>query len=91
MNIAFQPIPVDIDDEKVDGRLVMADAHLVAVLVMLPPSHDELAGKWFAEALLGALGEEGHPVFKDLDEALAWFDSKLQASRGGASSSVRSN
>ncbi len=65
MNITFQPIPVALDDEKLEGRLVLADAHLVAVLVMLSPSHEEFAGKWFAEALFGSLSEEGNPVFAE--------------------------
>jgi len=77
LNITFEPIPVALDDEKVEGRLVLADAHLVAVLVMLSPSHDEFAGKWFAEALFGSLTEEGHPIFSDLEEARSWISSRM--------------
>lgn len=78
MNITFEPIPVALDDEKVEGRLVLADAHLIAVLVMLSPSHDEFAGKWFAEALFGALAEEEHPIFANLEEARNWIISRVQ-------------
>jgi hypothetical protein len=81
LTITFEPIPVALDDERLEGRLVMADAHLVAVLVMLSPSHGEFAGKWFAEALFGSLSEEGNPVFGDLDEARAWIMSKVGLSR----------
>jgi hypothetical protein len=86
VKITFEPIRVAIDDEKVEGRLVMADAHLIAVLVKLSPSHDELAGKWFAEALFGTLGEEGNPVFKDLDEARLWIKSRMQVNHGSSPS-----
>jgi hypothetical protein len=82
LNITFQPIGVALDDEKVEGRLVLADAHLVAVLVMLSPGHEEFAGKWFAEALFGALAEEGHPVFTDLEEARTWILSRVRADGG---------
>jgi hypothetical protein len=58
---------------------VLADGHLVAVLVMLSPSHEELAGKWFAEALFGSLAEEGHPAFTDLEEARTWITSRARA------------
>jgi hypothetical protein len=76
LNITFEPILVALDDEKVEGRLVLADAHLIAVLVMLSPSHDEFAGKWFAEALFGTLAEEEHPVFANLEEARNWIISR---------------
>jgi hypothetical protein len=79
LNITFQPIPVALEDEKAEGRLVLADAHLVAVLVMLSPSHEEFAGKWFAEALFGSLAEEGNPVFTDLEEARTWMISHVRA------------
>jgi hypothetical protein len=82
LNITFQPIPVALDDERVDGRLVLADSHLVAVLVKLSPSHEEFAGKWFAEALFGALAEECNPVFTDLEEARTWIMSRLRADAG---------
>jgi hypothetical protein len=79
LKITFQPIPVALDDENVEGRLVLADAHLVAVLVMLSPSHEEFAGKWFAEALFGSLAEEGYPVFSDLEDARTWIMSRVRA------------
>jgi hypothetical protein len=84
LNITFQPIPVALDDENVEGRLVLADAHLVAVLVMLSPSHEEFAGKWFAEALFGSLAEEGNPVFSDLEDARTWIMSPVRAADSGA-------
>jgi hypothetical protein len=87
LNITFQPIPVALDDESVEGRLVLADSHLVAVLVMLSPSHEEFAGKWFAEALFGALAEEGNPVFTDLEEARTWIMSRVRADAGSVLSS----
>jgi hypothetical protein len=82
LNITFQPIGVALDDEKVEGCLVLADAHLIAVLVMLSPSHEEFAGKWFAEALFGSLAEEGNPVFTDLEEARRWILSRVRADGG---------
>jgi hypothetical protein len=84
LNITFEPIPVALDDENVEGRLVFADAHLIAVLVMLSPSHEELAGKWFAEALFGSLTEEEHPIFSDLEEARTWIISHMKLDRGAA-------
>jgi hypothetical protein len=82
LNITFQPIPVALDDEKVEGCLVLVDSHLVAVMVRLSPSHEELAGKWFAEALFGSLAEEDKPVFADLEEARTWIMSRVQADAG---------
>ena len=70
--------------EKVEGRLVLADAHLIAVLVMLPPSEEEFAGKWFAEALFGSLAEEGHPIFSNLEEVRSWISSRVQVDREAA-------
>ena len=87
MNITFQPIPVALDDETVEGCLVLADSHLVAVLVKLSPSHEEFAGKWFAEALFGSLTEEGNPVFTDLEEARTWIMSHVPADAGSLMSS----
>jgi hypothetical protein len=82
LNITFQPIPVALEDENVEGRLVLADARLVAVLVMLSPSHEEFAGKWFAEALFGSLAEAGHPVFTDLEDARSWIMSRVATDSG---------
>jgi hypothetical protein len=83
LNITFQPIPVALDDETVEGRLVLVDSHLVAVMVMLSPSHEEFAGKWFAEALFGSLAEEGNPVFSDLEEARTWISARVRANVDG--------
>jgi hypothetical protein len=79
LNITFEPIPVALDEERADGRLVMADASLVGVLVMLSNADGEFAGKWFAEALFGSLGEGDQPVFADLEEARNWIETRLQA------------
>jgi hypothetical protein len=54
---------------------------------MLSPSHEEFAGKWFAEALFGALAEEGNPVFTDLEEARTWIMSRVRADAGSVLSS----
>jgi len=81
LNITFEPIPVALDEERADGCLVMADASLIGVLVMLSSADGEFAGKWFAEALFGSLGEEDQPLFADLEEARSWIAARLTSAR----------
>jgi hypothetical protein len=70
--IGFQPISIATNTADRDGRLVLADGKLVAVLVRLadevhPP---ELLGSWFVEAAFGDLSDlSGNATFATLEEA----------------------
>lgn len=64
-----------------DGRLVLADGRLVAVLVRLGDlahaEHAGLLGAWFLEAGFGPCAHATPPVFCDLDAAQTWIRRQL--------------
>ena len=63
-----------------DGRLMLADGELVAVLVRLDdPAHGGLVGAWFLEAGFGACATARPPVFDTLEAARAWVERRLAA------------
>jgi len=70
--IVFQPIEVLTDSQDRDGRLVLVDGKLAAILVRLSDDgHDpQLRGTWYIEAGFGLL-EHRHELFASLDEAAA--------------------
>ena len=70
--ISFQPIEVLTASEDREGRLVLVDGNLVAVLVRLSdPAHDPLLrGAWYIEAGFGLL-DGRHEMFASLEEAAA--------------------
>jgi hypothetical protein len=68
--ISFQPITVRSVDSE--GRLVLIDGQLTAVLVRLQHEiHAERRGTWFLEIGFGDLTEQ-HPLFANLEDAAAW-------------------
>jgi hypothetical protein len=85
-DITLQSISVMIDGGAHDGQLVLSDGHLVAVLSRVTP--EETAGGrgqaegWFLEAGFGPCGpvmSVSPPVFADVEEAIAWIRSRLDA------------
>jgi hypothetical protein len=78
--ITFQPIEVRTGCEDREGRLVLLEGVLAAVLVRLDdPIHDADRGRWFLEAGLGSLFGVSPLPFADLDEAQAWLHGHLLA------------
>jgi hypothetical protein len=71
-SIDLQPITIETSSADTDGRLVLVDGQLVAVLVRLgDESHGEdLQGTWFVECAFGALSKfSGRAIFATLEEA----------------------
>lgn len=76
--ITLQPTPVMTGSDDREGRLVLADGRLVAVLVRLTDEiHQGERGKWFVEAGFGPCRTAMPPVFGDLDEAEAWVRGRV--------------
>jgi hypothetical protein len=53
--------------------LVFVANRLVAVISLLSPDHDELAGRWFIEATFGVPGSDD--TFATLEAATYWVTS----------------
>jgi len=61
-----------------EGRLVLSDGQLVAVLVRLADAmHGKERGGWFLEAGFGPCQSPVPPVFGNLDEAQVWVRQQL--------------
>ena len=86
-NLTLQPIPVLADGGSRDGRLVLADGQLVAIVVKVTADETASAGErsttgWFLEAGFGpcsALVAVAPPIFPSLDEAQAWVRETMDA------------
>ncbi|SFL37009.1 hypothetical protein [Methylobacterium pseudosasicola] len=77
--IVLQPIAVDTASPDREGRLVIANGLLVAVLVRLDyPEHDNI-GNWFLEVGFGRLQGKNAPTFPDLEDATRWLRRHLEA------------
>ena len=77
--ITLQPIPVLTGSQDQEGRLVLADGQLVAVLVRLADEvHGDKRGGWFLEAGFGHCDGPQHPVFASLDEAEIWVRRRIE-------------
>jgi hypothetical protein len=76
--ISFQPIKVLTASDDREGRLVLADGMLAALLVRLSDeAHDPLLrGAWYLESGFGFL-EQRHLLFASLDEAAASIEAWL--------------
>jgi len=76
--VVMQPIAVDTGSPDHEGRLVIANGLLVAVLVRLEaPEHDEIGG-WFLEVGFGRLKGLRAPTFLTLDAATRWLRGELR-------------
>ncbi len=78
--LILQPVPVNTGSRDEDGRLVLADGRLVAVLVRLADRvHAELTGAWSLEAGLGPFACAQFPVFDNREIARDWVRHQLGA------------
>ena len=78
--LILKPMPVNTGSRDEDGRLVLANGHLVAVLVRLADQvHAERSGAWFLEAGFGPCACAQFPVFDSLDVAQEWVRRQLGA------------
>jgi hypothetical protein len=68
---------IQIAEYDHDGRLILIDGLLVAVLVKLSELHEHLAGHWYLETGYGVLKNE-RPTFLDLDSAVEWIQGRLK-------------
>ena len=76
--ITFQIIEVLTGSEDREGRLVLVDGRLAAVLVRLSDQGHEplLRGAWYIEAGFGFL-DGRHELFASFDEAVASIERNL--------------
>jgi hypothetical protein len=73
----MRPIPVHTGAADEEGRLVVANGRLVAVLVRLADQvHTSLVGCWFLEAGFGPCAGAA-PVFDSLEGARNWIAGRL--------------
>jgi hypothetical protein len=77
--LKLQPVQVMTGHADSDGRLVLADEQLVAVLVRLEDEeYGPKRGGWFLEAGFGPCGVSMPPVFATLDDAVTWLTQQLK-------------
>jgi hypothetical protein len=75
MSVELKEIQIASDYDH-DGRLILIDGRLVAVMVRLSELHEQLAGRWYLETGYGVLKNE-RPSFLDLDSAVEWIQCRL--------------
>ncbi len=85
--ISFQSMGVLIDGHDSEGRLVLADGQLAAVLVRLDGEHHTTdLGKWHLEAGFGKCAV--HPsdalLWGSLDAARTWVQERLRGRAPGS-------
>jgi hypothetical protein len=85
-DILFQRIDVLTDGGSQEGRLVLAEGQLVAVLVHVSKEETAVDGNgsagWYREAGFGPCSDlvvQNPPVFESLEKAAAWIDARIQA------------
>ncbi len=89
--ISFQSMRVLIDGHDSDGRLVLADGQLAAVLVRLDGEHHTTdQGKWHLEAGFGkcAVAPSDTLLWGSLDEARTWVQERLRGRAHGSRKSA---
>jgi hypothetical protein len=76
LDISFQRLRVLIDGHDSEGRLVLADHQLAAVIVRLDGTHHDLEHKgwWHLEAGFGKCNIRNAPLFTTPEEAGAWVE-----------------
>ncbi len=80
MEITWRPVRVGVGSSDEEGRMVLVNGKLVAILVHLTGAYDnpELRNKWFVEAGFGPLSEK-HELFSTWEEAEAWVRQHCEA------------
>jgi hypothetical protein len=81
LDISFKPMRVRIDGHDSEGRLVLVDNQLAAVIVRLDgQSHDpDQRGLWHLEAGFGKCAMPYVPLFTTPEEAGAWVKRTLMS------------
>lgn len=89
--LVFEPIQVETGSADEDGRLVLAEGRLIAVLVRLSDEHEqpELRSAWFLEVWFEPWLGSRHEVFATLEDAGAWIAQRLDE-RGRCARTVSS-
>jgi hypothetical protein len=84
LDISFQPMRVLIDGHDSEGRLILANGDLAAVIVRLDgQTHDpEHKGFWNLEAGFGRCSFRSAPLFKTPKEAGVSVEQTLMQGRG---------
>lgn len=76
--VLLQPIRVATRSADEDGRLVLADGRLVAVLARLADTaQGKLVGSWYLEVGFGACAATRPLVFDTFEAAQAWIRCRL--------------
>lgn len=79
----FQPIRIATGTADEDGRLVLFDGRLVAVIVRLDDeSHGAAIGQWSLEAGFNGVESVKPPLFANLAAAERWIDMQLEDLKG---------
>jgi hypothetical protein len=80
VEITWLPIRVETGSPEENGRLVLVNGKLVAVLVHVSDAHPEpdLRGRWFVEAGFGPIFEK-YKVFRSFEDAWAWVRQTFDA------------
>lgn len=74
----FQPIKVATGSADEEGRLVLHDGRLVAVIVRLDdPNHGPAVGQWSLEAGFNGVDSAKPPMFANLQAAERWIGLQL--------------
>ncbi|GLK54568.1 hypothetical protein JOD31_001735 [Methylopila capsulata] len=74
----FREIKVATDSADEDGRLVLHDGRLVAVIVRLDdPSHGPAKGQWSLEAGFNGVESTKPPLFANLQAAERWIELQI--------------
>ncbi len=77
---ALSPMPVHTGSGDQEGKLVLVDDRLVAVLVRLDDqAHAGLVGAWFLEAGFGPCACVTPPIFNNLDAVQEWIRQQFEA------------
>src|SRR5215213_2098354 len=73
VEVTWEPIRVETGTPEEDGRLVLVNGKLVAVVVRLSDDHlmPDVQGKWFVEAGFGPLLEK-YAIFPTFEAVEAW-------------------
>jgi hypothetical protein len=83
LDISFQTMRVLIDGHDTEGKLVLVDGRLAAVIARLDgkahPSKDR--GQWHLEAGLGKCAVRTTHLFKTPEDAGAWVEGTLTLKR----------
>ena len=70
----MQVVPVLCGSERLDGRLIMINGAIIAVLTHLQGEHYlQNDGGWFLEAGFGPCEEKGRDPFPSLEAATEWI------------------